>query len=210
VSSIANIVSIPRSSRAGRLLWDSPEHESISFIDSHWVVRKHPVSAARTRRSKCNDHWRFITTNRVVGETDLLASAPPLDWTAQWIGRNNPLLVPVLGLQARAPLLRKEFVLGNSVTSATLRISGLGFYEAFINGRRVGDQVLDPPPTVYNETALYVTFDVTDLLRRGANAIGVTLGRGYFGATASDAFNLGSAPLAQRASAPPAARYHVF
>jgi len=132
--------------------------------------------------------------NRVAGETDLSASAPPLDWTAQWIGRNNPLLVPAFGLHARAPTLRKEFVLGNSVTSATLRICGLGFYEAFINGRRIGDQVLDPPPTVYNETALYATFDVSDLLQRGANAIGVTLGRGYFGATASDGFNLGFAP----------------
>jgi len=88
----------------------------------------------------------------------------------------------------------KEFSVNRSVVKATLRICGLGFYEAYLNGRRVGDQVLDPPPTVYNETALYATFDVSDIVHPGANAIGVTLGRGYFGATADDGFNLGSAP----------------
>ena len=89
---------------------------------------------------------------------------------------------------------KTEFTLDHSIARATLRICGLGFYEAYINGQRVGDQVLDPPPTVYNDTALYAAFDVSDLVRPGANAIGVMLGRGYFGATASDGFNLGFAP----------------
>jgi alpha-L-rhamnosidase len=133
---------------------------------------------------------------RSLAKTDVSASDlfQASDWTAQWIGRNNPPTVPKLGQQAPAPLLRKEFTLEHSIAKATLRICGLGFYEAFINGHRVGDQVLDPPPTVYNQTALYATFDVSDLLQAGANAIGVTLGRGYFAATADDGFNLGSAP----------------
>ena len=131
-----------------------------------------------------------------LGEKDLSDSDSfqVSDWAAQWIGRNNPATVPALGQQAPAPLLRKEFTLDHSIARATLRICGLGFYEAYINGQRVGDQVLDPPHTVYNETALYATFDVSDLVRPGANAIGVTLGHGYFGATASDGFNLGFAP----------------
>ena len=133
---------------------------------------------------------------RVLGEKDLSDSDSfqVSDWAAQWIGRNNPATVPALGQQAPAPLLRKEFTLDHSIARATLRICGLGFYEAYINGQRVGDQVLDPPPTVYNDTALYAAFDVSDLVRPGANAIGVMLGRGYFGATASDGFNLGFAP----------------
>jgi Alpha-L-rhamnosidase N-terminal domain len=126
-----------------------------------------------------------------VSDSDLFQTP---DWTAQWIGRNSPAAVPALGQQAPAPMLRKEFSVNRSVVKATLRICGLGFYEAYLNGRRVGDQVLDPPPTVYNETALYATFDVSDIVHPGANAIGVTLGRGYFGATADDGFNLGSAP----------------
>ena len=131
------------------------------------------------------------SSEKAPSESDSLDAS---DWTAQWIGRNNPASVPALGQQARAPQLRKEFMLGGSIARARLRISGLGFYEAYVNGRRVGDQVHDPPPTTYNETALYATFDVSQLVHPGANAIGVTLGRGYFAATASDGLNLGFAP----------------
>lgn len=101
------------------------------------------------------------------------------DWTAQWIGRNNPATVAALGQQAPDPLLRKEFTLDHSIARATLRICGLGFYEAYNNGRRVGDQVLDPPPTTYNQTALYATFDVSRLVSSGVNAIGVTDARAH-------------------------------
>jgi alpha-L-rhamnosidase len=116
------------------------------------------------------------------------------DWTAQWIGRDNPASPPGLGLQPRAPQLRKEFVLDRSIARARLRICGLGFYEAYLNGQHIGDQVLDPPPTTYNQTALYATFDVSRLVHPGANAIGVTLGRSYFSGVAQEGFNLGLAP----------------
>jgi alpha-L-rhamnosidase len=124
-------------------------------------------------------------------ESELLPTAA---WAAQWIGRDNPSSPPTLGQQPRAPMLRKEFTLDPSIARATLRICGLGFYEAYLNGRRVGDQVLDPPPTTYNRTALYATFDVSRLVRPGTNAIGVTLGRGYFSGVAQEGFNLGFAP----------------
>ena len=62
--------------------------------------------------------------------------------------------------------LRKEFGLSNSlhVRRATLYISGLGLYECFINGQRVGDQVLAPMPTDYRRTVLYNAYDVTGLI----------------------------------------------
>lgn len=82
-----------------------------------------------------------------------------------------------------APLLRKEFSLDAPVTRARLYISGLAYYEAEINGTRVGDQVLDPGFTDYDQTALYAVHDVTGHVVAGANAIGVTLGRGFFGMT---------------------------
>lgn len=125
-------------------------------------------------------------------ETGLLS---PSDWTAGWIGRDEPATMPVLGEQPRAPLLRKGFRLRGSVARARLRIAGLGHYVAWINDRRVGDQVLDPPPSVFDQTALYATHDVTDLLAPGDNAIGVVLGRGYFGAPSSRSFfGLATAP----------------
>src|SRR4051794_17862980 len=113
------------------------------------------------------------------------ASAAP-EWSAQWIGRNDPAVPPPHGQQAPAPLLRKDFTVRGGVASARLNIAGLGYYVAWIDGRRVGDQVLDPGPTQFNKTAVYRTFDVTNLVRRGGNALGVMLGRSYFGATSSE------------------------
>lgn len=130
-------------------------------------------------------------------ETGLFSAS---DWSATWLGRDNPPATPALGEQAPAPLLRKQFTLDDSITRARLRIVGLGHYVAYINGRRVGSQVLDPPPTAFDATALYATHDVTELLRAGENAIGVMLGRGYFSAPAGsaaisgfDLFQLGAA-----------------
>lgn len=88
-----------------------------------------------------------------------------------------------------APLLRRAFTVRRRISRARLYISGLAYYEAEINGRRVGRQVLDPGFTDYDETVLYAVHDVTGLLRRGENAIGVTLGRGFFGMTTPNVWN---------------------
>ena len=83
-------------------------------------------------------------------------------------------------LHLAAPYLRREFTVAAPVRQARLYISGLGYYVASLNGRRVGDHVLDPAPTVYNQRVLYASYDVTGLVRRGYNAIGVVLGRGFY------------------------------
>ncbi|MER5935839.1 family 78 glycoside hydrolase catalytic domain [Streptomyces sp. NPDC001928] len=88
-----------------------------------------------------------------------------------------------------APLLRREFDIPGRISRARLYISGLAYYEAQINGRRVGRQVLDPGFTDYDETVLYTVHDVTELLRGGGNAIGVSLGRGFFGMTTPNVWN---------------------
>jgi alpha-L-rhamnosidase len=88
-----------------------------------------------------------------------------------------------------APLLRREFTLGKPVSRARLYLSGLAYYEAELNGRRVGNQVLDPGFTDYDETVLYAVHDVTDMLAVGGNAIGVTLGRGFYGMTTPNVWN---------------------
>ncbi|MFB7088484.1 family 78 glycoside hydrolase catalytic domain [Streptomyces sp. NPDC056296] len=93
-----------------------------------------------------------------------------------------------------APLLRRSFTVRGRVTRARLHISGLAYYEAEINGSRVGTQVLDPGFTDYEETVLYAVHDVTDLLKRGDNAIGVTLGRGFYGMTTPNVWNWHRAP----------------
>ncbi|MFE4643223.1 alpha-L-rhamnosidase N-terminal domain-containing protein, partial [Streptomyces sp. NPDC056730] len=91
--------------------------------------------------------------------------------------------VSIAAPEAPAPLLRREFTVSGPVSRARLYISGLAYYTAELNGKRIGGQVLDPAFTDYDETVLYAVHDVTSLLRRGANAIGVTLGRGFYGMT---------------------------
>jgi len=79
-----------------------------------------------------------------------------------------------------SPLLRKEFVIDRPIAQARVYISGLGWCELYINGQKVSDRVLDPATTDYDKRIFYVTHDVTDTLKQGANAIGVMLGNGWF------------------------------
>ena len=89
-----------------------------------------------------------------------------------------------------SPLFRKEFKLDRPVRRATLFICGLGYYEAFLNGQRVGDQVLDPAWTSYHKRAFYVAHDVTSLIKSGTNALGAMLGRGQFSPLCNDSWGL--------------------
>lgn len=106
-------------------------------------------------------------------------------WGGQWIGWEGPFEWDVEDSHSRmsSRYLRKEFnTEKKTVKRATAHISGLGMYELFINGKRVGEDVLAPAPTDYRRTTLYNTYDVTDLIKGDGdpNAIGVTLGNGRF------------------------------
>ena len=79
-----------------------------------------------------------------------------------------------------APLLRTAFELDKPIKQARAYICGLGYHELYLNGRKVGDHVLDPTFTNYDRRVLYVTHDVTELLKQGKNAAGVILGNGFY------------------------------
>lgn len=79
-----------------------------------------------------------------------------------------------------SPLLRKTFDIPGKVRRARMYISALGWHELFLNGKKVGDHVLDPATTDYHKRTLYVAHDVTDYLREGTNALGVMLGNGWY------------------------------
>jgi len=79
-----------------------------------------------------------------------------------------------------ARMLRREFIATAKVKRATVYICGLGYYELHLNGSKVGDHVLDPGLTDYSKRVLYATYDVTDRLKSGDNAIGVMLGNSRF------------------------------
>ena len=110
------------------------------------------------------------------------------DWEAQWIARTTNLD------ELPAPLLRREFALDGSVRRARAYICGLGYYELRLNGQKVGDHLLDPGYTRYDRRDLYVTHDVTALLQRGTNAVGVILGNGWFNPQTKAVWNFHNAP----------------
>lgn len=99
------------------------------------------------------------------------------DWKAQWI---EPLLAEEEQAARTSPLLRKPFKISRKVASATAYITAHGFYEAELNGKRVGDAHLTPGWTAYKKRLQYQVYDVTALLKPGDNALGVMLGNGWY------------------------------
>lgn len=83
--------------------------------------------------------------------------------------------------EAKRPIyFRKDFKVVSPVESARLYITGLGIYEAEINGKRVGDHVLAPGWQSYNNRHVYDTYNVTELVQEGENAIGAIVGEGWY------------------------------
>lgn len=99
------------------------------------------------------------------------------DWKAQWIVADQPDESP----SRPSPIFRKQFEVKPDIQSATVYITAHGLYEAQINGQRIGKAYLTPGWTSYNKRLPYQVYDVADLLKSGGpNAIGVTLGNGWY------------------------------
>jgi len=99
----------------------------------------------------------------------------PADWQAKWI---TPGFTE--DAERPSPLFRKEFSSAKKIKYAVAYITAHGLYEAQINGHRIGDAYLTPGWTSYNKRLEYQAYDVTNLLREGQNAIGATLGSGWY------------------------------
>ena len=98
------------------------------------------------------------------------------DWKAQWIepGYEEPLIY------RPSPIFRKVFNSKKDLQSAIVYITAHGLYEAMINENRVGNDYLAPGWSSYTKHLYYRMYDVTDLIKKGDNAIGVTLGSGWY------------------------------
>lgn len=104
------------------------------------------------------------------------------DWKAVWIGLNDSVNLKLDGERTILPAryLRKEFDLQAKPKRAVLYVSGVGSSVCYLNGKRIGDDVFGPLPTWYNASVSYLTYDVTPLIKNGANAVGVALGNGRY------------------------------
>lgn len=96
------------------------------------------------------------------------------DWRANWVG------FPA-GRTGKALYFRNAYTLDNPIARARAYISGVGWYEFRINGRKVGDRVLEPAQSEYSRRVLYSTYDVTEYLDPGSNVFGAIVGAGWYG-----------------------------
>lgn len=141
-----------------------------------------------TLQSATKYFWKVnvVTNKGVATQTEKAFFSTGLlhesDWKAKWIGYDKASPWDSISQWSRlsARYLRKEFKNELPVKRATVFISGLGLYELYINGKRIGDQVLAPNPTDYRKTFFYNTHDVTAIVKKGANAIATVLGNGRF------------------------------
>lgn len=129
----------------------------------YWQVRVWDASGRRSDWSAAA-YW----------EMGLLSAQ---DWTAHWI---EPGLAEDLSKPVPAPMLRTDFDLQGAVARARAYVTSHGLYEFYLNGQRVGDRLFTPGWTSYAKRLQYQTYDVTDQLKRGANAMGAVLGDGWY------------------------------
>ncbi len=172
-------------------------HDQADWWDSGKVLSDETAQilyAGQPLPSRARAFWRVRVWDQAgrVSESKIarweMGLLQPADWAAKWIARttdtnSNP-----------APLLRRAFKVDGKLKQARAYICGLGYYELYLNGRKIGDHLLDPGYTRYDRRVLYVTYDVTDELKRGANAVGVILGNGWFNCHTKAVWNFHEAP----------------
>jgi alpha-L-rhamnosidase len=135
--------------------------------------------AAIVKITRSNDSIQRIPTNEeweaTAGDaSDWKPAQVVADLTDKKLGDAGPLPQP-------AAFLRRAIMVPKSVRSARLYVTALGSYRVFLNGNRIGSDVMTPDFTDYRKRVLYQTYDVTTLLGKGNNAIGALLGDGWYG-----------------------------
>ncbi len=101
---------------------------------------------------------------------------------ASWISTQEPLpeVDSLLYDVHPSPLFRKEVIAQAAIKSATLSITAAGYYQASLNGERIGPNYLDPAWTDFSKRIYYSEYDLTEKLKNGANCLGVSLGNGFY------------------------------
>ncbi len=107
-------------------------------------------------------------------------------FTAKWIGNGAHFVEETTEVGTPAVYFKRSFQTEQPTKRALVNVCGLGFYELKINGKRVGDRVLEPAFTQYDKRVLYSTYDVTDLLVVGENVVEAVVGDGWFNQTTID------------------------
>lgn len=177
-------------------VWDSRRVESNKSVQI-------PYGGATSLKPATKYYWKVMVWGAKRGgsrwsepATFVTALSNKADWkNARWIGLEempeeervvpgihnlgNPKFQNKLNKRAQVPYFRKDLTLRKTVREAYLFISGLGHYEAYINGNKVGDHFLAPGWTDYDKRVLYNVYDVSKLLNAGRNSLSTIVGNGF-------------------------------
>ena len=156
-------------------LWDSARVES---GESH-LVEYSGVSLPSFARC----HWKVRFWDRLGHISDWSKAASwvmgvvrKTDWKASWIKWPEENGGGQAGI---CPWFRKSFMLEEVPAKAIACVASIGFHELYVNGQKVGDAVLTPSVSDLRQRALYLTHDITALLRPGHNAVAIWLAAGW-------------------------------
>jgi alpha-L-rhamnosidase len=116
------------------------------------------------------DGEKSSASNSVYFETGKMREK----WNARWISDSQDTVMKP------APHFRKKFALLKKIASARIYIVTAGLFELYLNGDKLGDDMLNPMFTRFDKRNLYLTYDVTSNVRQGDNAMGLILGNGWY------------------------------
>ncbi len=181
-----DIVWNSRKVRTSRSIMVSYEGDGLQpFRKYYWKVRIWKKSGGKSSWSETQSFATGPMSTSDWGDSKWIAleQDKPEDYLVPGLhtlaGANKTLKGRIIGLY-RMPQFRKEISVGKTVSRAEAYVSGLGHFDFFLNGKKVGDNFLDPGWMKYDKEALYVTFDVTEELQQGKNVLGVMLGNGFY------------------------------
>lgn len=146
-----------------------------SVWDSGWVMSSCSSRVVYTGKPLADNHDYYAAVRIKDGKDNISPYSDTIKFSTGF-GENAEWQAPWL---CGSTMFRKEFTLSKAVKRARLFICGLGYYEAYINGKKAGDRLLDPSWTDFSKRACYTAYTITDMLGM-ENAIGILLGNGWY------------------------------
>lgn len=157
--------------------------------DSGWIVSdemQHIPYGGKKLQSDRTYHWKVQVKDDQGTVSAWSESAfwttglfDPSEWKGKWIGSDQLYNRSAKDNNITDPWLRKTVTLNAKPGKATLFVASVGYHELYVNGKRVGNEVLAPAATDHTKRARYVAYDIAANLRRGTNVIAIWLGTSW-------------------------------
>lgn len=151
-------------------LWDTGAVKSEQSI--------HVAYSGKPMKSRMRCYWKVRVWDKDGKASDWSEPAEwsmgllgPEDWKAKWISTPEA---------DTSPFFRHPFHVDDMPEQATIYIAGLGYFELFINGEKIGNEVLTPAVSNFSKRSYYRTYDITGYLKKGKNSLGIWMGTGWY------------------------------